>query len=371
MTSDPDHKRRRPMRRFLKKLHSTTARRHFFAGTMSAVFLIGTIGITSGITYFVGHTGFLVKDDTATLPNATALAAGDTLDQVSGDQGADEGDQNAETPNPDQKPVITTYTVKSGDTLSTIADSFNVSVNTVRWANDLTTKSTIKVGQELVILPFSGIQYEVKKGDTLSGIVAKYHGDIKEIMDMNGLESEKDIQPGDKILIPGGQMPKVTVPAAKPTLKSQPVTDTKTNQKIQSYDTAKDSVSTSDNTASMLFINPIPGSILTQGRHDGNAVDFGAPIGTTVYAAASGTVTIAKMGRNGGYGNYIVITHAGGVQTLYGHLSKLEVSVGETVKQGQEIAKSGNSGKSTGPHLHFGVYGAENRFTHDKKGTHY
>lgn len=127
-----------------------------------------------------------------------------------------------------------------------------------------------------------------------------------------------------------------------------------------------------DSSTNTKFINPIPGAILTQGIHDGNAVDFGAPIGTSVYATAEGTVLIAKSGGyNSGYGSYIVINHEGGAQTLYGHLSSVSVSPGDTVKQGDLIAKSGNTGRSTGPHLHYKEIGtgARNTFGNYKKGT--
>ena len=83
-----------------------------------------------------------------------------------------------------------------------------------------------------------------------------------------------------------------------------------------------------------------------------------------VRAAAAGTVIVASGagGWGGGYGKYIVIKHSNGVQTLYGHLSQVTVSVGETVTSGENIGKCGNTGKSTGPHLHFEVRGAKNSF---------
>jgi len=120
------------------------------------------------------------------------------------------------------------------------------------------------------------------------------------------------------------------------------------------------------------YAQPVSGR-LSQGLHPVNAVDIATPIGTTVHAAADGTVIVA-MGNgkyNGGYGNYIVISHPNGTQTLYAHLSKVTVSLGEMVTQGEPIALSGNSGDSTGPHLHFEVRGAVNPWTSDKLGTVY
>ncbi len=97
--------------------------------------------------------------------------------------------------------------------------------------------------------------------------------------------------------------------------------------------------------------------------HGNNGVDIAAPLGTPVVASAGGTVIIARSsGWNGGYGLYVVISHSNGTQTLYAHLSSVNVSVGDSVSKGQVIGKVGNTGKSTGPHLHFEVRGARNPF---------
>lgn len=110
------------------------------------------------------------------------------------------------------------------------------------------------------------------------------------------------------------------------------------------------------------FARPIVGR-KSQGLHGYNAVDIAAPVGTSVYASAAGTVTVARgFGWNGGYGNYIVISHPNGTQTLYAHLSSVAVQQGAYVTQGQVIGLSGNTGKSTGAHLHFEVRGAKNPF---------
>lgn len=107
------------------------------------------------------------------------------------------------------------------------------------------------------------------------------------------------------------------------------------------------------------LIRPVSGVVTSRfgarwGRsHKG--VDIGAPQGTTIYAAASGTVTVSQYGYNGGYGNYVMITHGNGVQTLYGHCTSLLVSVGQYVAQGEPIATVGSTGNSTGNHLHFEV----------------
>ena len=282
----------------------------------------------------------------------------------------------------ESRPIITTYTVKSGDTLSSIAAKFDVSVNTIRWANDLTTKtSKISVGDELTILPVTGVEYKVKKGDTLSGIAAKFDASQSDILLYNDIKASA-IKVGTELVIPNAEplvpvkeVPKKVTPKTVVSSKkannesaktSEKNTDTKTDEsKEEETDTEKSDENTT-------FVNPIPGSVFTQGIHDGNGVDFGAPVGTTIRASAAGTITIAKSdGYNGGYGSMIVITHTDGSQSLYAHLSKVLVAVDTTVRQGEKIALSGNTGRSTGPHLHYKEIntGKKNTFAHIKIGS--
>jgi murein DD-endopeptidase MepM/ murein hydrolase activator NlpD len=111
------------------------------------------------------------------------------------------------------------------------------------------------------------------------------------------------------------------------------------------------------------YIRPVYGGTISQGLHGYNGVDLAAPRGTTIVAAAGGNVIIARgSGWNGGYGNYVVISHPNGTQTLYAHLNSVATYEGAQVEQGQLIGYSGSTGKSTGPHLHFEVRGAKNPF---------
>lgn len=262
---------------------------------------------------------------------------------------------------------IIIYEVVSGDTISTIAQKFKISVNTIRWANDLNSKDNIKVGDKLTILPITGFQYKVKTGDTISGIAKKYDADSKEILTFNGFDDAKDLKAGMEIIIPNGE------PIVEKTpVKSTSSSNNKSVTQSQSTSSAKSSTASTGSTNSS-YAMPIPGSVLTQGIHGTNAVDFGAPVGTPVKASMAGEVILAlgNGAYNGGYGNYIVVKHSNGTQTLYAHLSKTEVSVGDKVSQGQVIGKSGNTGRSTGPHLHFEVRGATNPFGKNKVGTRY
>jgi murein DD-endopeptidase MepM/ murein hydrolase activator NlpD len=271
---------------------------------------------------------------------------------------------------------IEIYTVKSGDTISGIAEKFHISVNTIRWANELDKSTTIKVGQKLVILPITGIQYTVKSGDTVSGIAHKFDTDQGEILDFNDLEDPKELKPGMNIIIPDAEMP-----AAKPATPEKPATtsspsknptSTSTSTKTTTPTAAEIKTTTESVTKSTGLSMPVPGSILTQALHDVNAVDLGAPTGTPVLAAKEGIVIVSKNNGayNGGFGNFVVINH-GGMQTLYAHLSKVSVKVGDTVDQGDVIGNVGSTGKSTGPHLHLEVHGAKNPWAANKKGTHY
>lgn len=234
---------------------------------------------------------------------------------------------------------ISVYVVREGDTLSQIAEMYNVSSKTVLWANDIASASLIRPGDTLVILPITGVRHIVKKGDTIASIAKKYSGDVSDILSFNQLASASDIQVGDTLVIPDGT---IANPAPK-------------------RGTTKAGGSLASGAG---FSNPLPGSVKTQGIHGYNGVDLsGVPVGTSVLAALGGEVIVAKgSGWNGGYGSYVVIKHANGTQTLYGHLSSVYVTVGQKVSTGTAIGGMGNTGRSTGPHLHFEVRGAKNPF---------
>lgn len=237
---------------------------------------------------------------------------------------------------------ISKYTVRNGDSLGSIAKMYGVTTNTIVWANNLTS-TKLKTGQELIILPVSGTIHTVIKGDTLKTIAKKYKADVGEISQFNNLDSTSVLIPGDTIVIPDGEG----------TLKISGTVKNTTSNPLKSGYAGQDYTG--------YYIRPIVGGIRTQGLHGYNAVDIGTSVGTTLYAAAAGQVIIAKTyGWNGGYGKYIVISHYNGTQTVYGHLSEVLVNEGEAVYQGQVIGLTGNTGNSTGPHLHFEVRGAKN-----------
>jgi len=248
------------------------------------------------------------------------------------------------TPSNDQ---ISMYVVRDGDTLSEIAEMFGVTVNTIKWANDIT--STPKTGDILVILPVSGVRHKVEKGDTLETIAKKYSGNPSDVAKFNGLSPDAEIAIGDEIIVPNGEIQPKKSPNKPPAKNSGARIATVPSKNLPAY--------------SGYYIRPIVGGTRTQGIHGNNAVDLAHKPGTPMYASAAGQVLVAKTnGWNGGYGNYIVISHDNGSQTLYAHLNSVTVAVGQSVGQGEVIGALGSSGNSTGPHVHFEIRGAKNPF---------
>ncbi|MBI2041414.1 MAG: M23 family metallopeptidase [Candidatus Nealsonbacteria bacterium] len=247
-----------------------------------------------------------------------------------------------------QNKEVVEYIVQPGDTIGSIADKFNISVETVLSANNLSKNSLIQIGQKLVILPVSGVIHYVKKGDTISEIAQTYKAKIDEIIAFNDLSGEGDIAIGDILIIPNGVMPPPVVYAPK----AIPI-------------------------ANSYFICPIGQPCrITQGLHWYNAIDFShGKCGEPIYAAAAGEVLKVKLTSStsklafSGAGNHMTILHPNGAVTFYGHLQAALVNPGDYVSQGRMIATVGGqpgtpgAGKSTGCHLHFEVIGARNPFS--------
>lgn len=259
---------------------------------------------------------------------------------------------------------ISIYTVREGDTLSQIGAMYGVSANTILWANDIRSAKDIHPGDTLVILPVSGVEHVVQKGETLASIVKKYHGTLQDVLDYNHLAADAKPAVGDTVIIPDGvDGPPVSSESAlhQGITGGESLTDADAPGCVSHYERLIPGYG--GPALPGYFIRPIESGVKTQCLHGYNAVDLGTPVGTPVMAAASGTVIIAKgYGYNGGYGEYIVINHANGTQTVYAHLSHVLVSSGMYVTQGQIIGKSGDTGRSTGAHLHFEVRGAANPF---------
>lgn len=332
-----------------------------FLAVMLLVGRPGTVeaGILSTIlSPFLSHEPSVAKADTKSLHTMTLPKAAMNLDPNPSKGGGDitiveesailseEGPAGtiADITTSASKNEISTYVVREGDTLSTIAEMFNVTVNTIRWSNDLTKSSTIKPGQKLVILPITGFKHTVKKGDTLASVAKDHKGDLNEIAMYNDLDPDAALAVGSEIIIPNGEPETVPVPVAKRIVSA--VKSLGSLPAISGY-----------------YMRPITGGTRTQGIHGYNAVDLAASQGTPIVASAGGEVIVSREGGwNGGYGNYVVIRHDNGTQTLYAHNVNNVVSEGDQVSQGQVIAYLGSTGRSTGPHVHFEIRGAKNPF---------
>ncbi len=224
------------------------------------------------------------------------------------------------------------YTVKNGDTISSISQKFGLSnISTIIAINGVNNARSLHVGQKLTIPSIDGMYHEVSSRDTIEGIAEKYNVRLEEILDTNDLTT-KEITEGQKIFIPGAKLSSYDLQRKMGEIFVKPI---KTRAIISSpFGPRKD---------------PISG---VQSSHTG--VDFACPTGTPVFASTGGKVSFT--GSSPIYGNYIILKHADGYQTLYAHLSKVLIKKGDVVDQQTRIGLVGNTGYSTGAHLHFSVY---------------
>jgi len=241
---------------------------------------------------------------------------------------------------PQPRDGIITYVVQDGDTISEIAETFQISTNTLLWENEIGPRDFIKPGQELVILPVSGVTHTIKRGETLNAIAARYKAKAEDILEVNRLADASEIQIGQKLVVPDGIPPPPPRPVSAPSSGLANIRDIfKPAQPVSGS-----------------FNWPTSGKRITQyfrgWRHTG--IDIGVALRSPVYAADDGVV-ITSGWNTGGYGYYVIIDHGNGIHTLYAHNTKNTVSKGDRVHKGDVIASSGSTGRSTGPHVHFEV----------------
>ncbi len=259
-----------------------------------------------------------------------------------------------ETTVEDGSSLIQLYKVKKGDTLSGISSTFKISTMTLWWANKGTMKSLtdLHIGQLLRVPPANGLVITVGVTDTLDGIAAKYSVNKQAIIDINQL-TDPTLVVGQVLIVPGALGAPIPTPKpVKPQAVSHPTTTT----------THRTSGGTTSGvggsyTGGRLSWPVIGGNnYISQYYHYGHwAIDIAADYGSTVVAAASGTVIFAGWKGNGG-GWQVWISHGGDMYTTYNHMSALTVGTGETVSRGQQVGRIGQSGDATGPHLHFEVW---------------
>jgi murein DD-endopeptidase MepM/ murein hydrolase activator NlpD len=238
---------------------------------------------------------------------------------------------------------VQAYSVQAGDTVLGIASKFKLRPETIQWSNPAIEQNPdlLRIGDQLNILPVDGVLYTVRAGDTLSSLASRFKITADQIVafEANGLaDASTPLVVGDQIVLPGG-----IKPAASP------------RQAAAAY-TATTAVAPSDALkGSGAFGWPTSGSI-SQNYWGGHpAIDIASRTGASVKAADDGYVVLAGGGWNGGYGNHVIIDHGNGFTTLYAHMNTIFVKAGENVSMGQQIGTVGNTGNSTGPHLHFEI----------------
>lgn len=230
------------------------------------------------------------------------------------------------------------YVVKSGDSITKVAHKFGLKVSTLLWANNLTVKESVHVGQKLKIPPVDGVFYKIQTGDTLHEISKAHNTETDSILALNTIKKDTSLVIGKELFIPGAQ---------KKFIPQKPV-KVKTGHHSGNL-----------NALGYALRRPTKG-VLTQSFHKGHyALDIANKLKTPIYAAADGIVIKASEGWNYGFGSYIIIDHGNGVETLYAHNSKLIAREGDAVKIGELIALMGNTGNVWGPtgiHLHFELH---------------
>lgn len=237
------------------------------------------------------------------------------------------------------RPSIITHEVEQGESLWTIANIYGISTDTIAWANSLANPNKVKVGQVLTFPSVTGVVHKVSRGESIWSIAKKYGVSRDKIVQANALADPDSLQLKQSLIIPGGKPPVVT---SRVVVASRGSADARISSAVSSL-------------GGLAW--PVSGRITSRfgprwGRMH-NGIDIAVPVGTSVRAAAEGVVTFA--GWNGGYGRLVIVDHGNGVRTYYGHNSAITVSRGQQVAAGERIARSGNSGISTGPHVHFEV----------------
>lgn len=229
------------------------------------------------------------------------------------------------------------YEVRAGETVSSIAEEFGVSENTILWENNLTATSQIKEGQKLRVLPVSGVAHKVQSGDTIYSVAKRYQANAQAILDFpfNDIGDDFGLSTGQVLVVPDGAPPEKPKPVPTQYLAQQniPVGDLGSGQ----------------------FLWPASGGISQYFSWYHPGIDISNLSGGPVHASDSGTVVVAGWPDSYGYGNRVEIDHGNGYRTLYAHMSEIYVSPGQTVSKGDVLGTMGSTGRSTGVHLHIEI----------------
>lgn len=240
-----------------------------------------------------------------------------------------------------QRSDVTSYVVQGGDTIGGIANRFGITQKTILAANNMSNADFIKPGQELLIPPITGVLHKIVRGDTIASIAAKYKVDAQEILDFNHLADPSAIAVDQTIMVPGGELPDLQ--PERPAIATPGTPRSSTGGPVPGPAPA---------IGGGKLNWPTVGRRVNQYfRYGHTGIDAECRYSDPLYAARGGTVS-AVIYQRYGYGYHIIINHGGGLQTLYGHASKIFVKPGQSVKQGQTIAMCGSTGRSTGTHVH-------------------
>ncbi|NMB56345.1 M23 family metallopeptidase [Candidatus Beckwithbacteria bacterium] len=238
--------------------------------------------------------------------------------------------------------TVKTYVVKDGATLSTIAEKFGVSVDTIRWQNNLKSVDEIKEADKLEIPPVTGIVHKVKRGDTIYSIAKDYSVDAQAIVNWpyNTYTDDENfgLAVGQLIIIPDGIKPKEQLWDPNAYLAQ-----------------GRNTPNAGAVSALGSFVWPTSGVITQYFRWYHQGLDIANRDAPDILAADSGTVVVAGWPDNWGYGNRVIIDHGNGFVTLYAHMQAIYVFAGQTVNRGDALGRMGSTGRSTGTHLHFEI----------------
>ncbi|MGL4986926.1 MAG: peptidoglycan DD-metalloendopeptidase family protein [Treponemataceae bacterium] len=225
-----------------------------------------------------------------------------------------------------------TYYVQQGDNITSIAKKFKLSnISTIIGINQIEKARNLQKGYKLTIPSIDGLFHHIVRNETLTAIAAKYNIPIEVLVDVNDLRSE-NLTPGDALFIPGARLDQSDLKKALGELFKMPLV--RFSRVSSPYGWRPD---------------PFTG---VRSFHTG--VDLVAPTGTSINASSDGRVAFA--GWSNVYGNYVILNHQGGYQTLYAHMSRISVRKGQNIAQGVQVGLVGSTGYSTGAHLHFTVY---------------
>lgn len=234
---------------------------------------------------------------------------------------------------------IIEYEVKDGDTISQVAREYAVSEETIIWENDLSSKSILRPGQKIRVLPVSGVAHKVEQGDTVFSVAKAYRANSQALVDFpfNNLGEDFALTTGDTLIVPDGAPPQKAKPAPTQYLASSQVSGPVADL------------------GSFQFIWPASGDLAQYFSWYHPAIDISNLGGGQIRAADSGTVTGAGWLDSSGYGSRVIIDHGNGYTTLYAHMSAVYVSAGQQVGKGEVLGMMGATGRATGVHLHLEI----------------